>query len=221
MHAKNELTAHAHDRATNRILAAAPIETSADLCRDLILVSESAASLVMVSASAEATEKLGAALAGLLIAGSVVSLEGDLGAGKTLFTRGLAQGLHCRGAVASPTFTILMEHPAGDNGLALYHFDVYRLANSDEFIELGFDEYLDGDGVSVIEWGDLIRDILPDRTIRLIFSAIDDAREKRQIAICWPDDQGCLAELARLARPADRMAGQTAAGEEAGGDRPC
>lgn len=218
MHVTNEILLQDHDRAANSKPVAARIETDEDPCRDLILVSESAAYLVLVSASADATEKLGSALAGLLTAGSVVSLEGDLGAGKTLFTRGLAQGLHCRGAVASPTFTILMEHPAGASGLALYHFDVYRLANSDEFTELGFDEYLDGDGVSVIEWGDLIRDILPDRTIRLIFSTIDDAREKRQIAFCWPDDQGFLAELARQAV---RKTGQSAGGDESGGDRPC
>lgn len=201
MRLTKEFLENDHDRSTNGIPAA-----------------ERAADLVLVSASAEVTEKLGAALAGLLAAGSVISLEGDLGSGKTLFTRGLAHGLHCRSAVASPTFTILMEHPAGETGLALYHFDVYRLANSDEFTELGFDEYLDGDGVSVIEWGDLIRDILPDRTIRLIFSAVDDAREKRQISLYWPDDQGCLAELAHLA---NRIAGQTAGEDEAGGDRPC
>jgi tRNA threonylcarbamoyladenosine biosynthesis protein TsaE len=155
-------------------------------CQDLILVTESAAE----------TESLGAAMADLLSPGSVISLEGGLGAGKTLLTRGLASGLHCRGAVASPTFTILMEHPAGENGLPLYHFDVYRLLNSDEFIELGFDEYLDGTGVSVLEWGDLILDILPERTIRLSFSPVDDDRQSRMIRICWPDGQACLEDLA-------------------------
>lgn len=218
MHVTNDFLLQDHDRAMNGKPVATRIEPGEDPCRDLILVSDSADGLVLVSASAEATEKLGATVAGLLTAGSVVSLEGDLGAGKTLFTRGLAHGLHCRGAVASPTFTILMEHPAGETGLALYHFDVYRLANSDEFVELGFDEYLDGGGVSVIEWGDLIRDILPDRTIRLIFSTIDDAREKRQIAFCWPDDQGRLAELARQAV---RMAGHSAGTDKSGGDHPC
>lgn len=168
-------------------------------CQDLALVTE----------SADETEALGAAMAELLTAGSVISLEGDLGAGKTLFTRGLASGLHCRGAVASPTFTILMEHPAGGNGLPLYHFDVYRLLNSDEFIELGFDEYLDGAGVSVVEWGDLILDILPERTVRLRFTAVEDDRQSRNIQICWPGGQTCLAALAaRIGLPV--MDGQIA-----------
>ena len=190
MRLKHEKSADTLDRTDpDGAAATRAAETQAACCQDMILITESAA----------ATEKLGFQLAGLLVAGSVMSLEGDLGAGKTWFTRGLAAGLRCRGAVASPTFTIMMEHPAGDAGLPLYHFDVYRLLNSDEFMELGFDEYLDGEGVSVIEWGDMIQDILPTRTIRLKLEWVEHARQSRKITVCWPDGNACLAVLARLA----------------------
>ena len=191
----------------SRTAEAADIESGDWSCQDLILVTE----------SADETESLGAAVADLLSPGSVISLEGDLGAGKTLFTRGLASGLHCRGAVASPTFTILMEHPADNNGLPLYHFDVYRLQNSDEFIELGFDEYLDGTGVSVIEWGDLILDILPERTVHLRISAVEDDRQSRLIRICWPDGQACLDALSERFG----LLVKGAQGAEKAGERPC
>lgn len=139
--------------------------------------------IIVEATRPEDTENLGFLLAGLVYPGAVLSLSGDLGAGKTTLTRGFSKGLGCLGAVASPTFTLLMEHPAGANGLALYHFDVYRLDSSDAFYELGFDEYFDRDGVCIIEWGDRINDILPPQTIHLSLTRETSAESIRQITI--------------------------------------
>lgn len=137
----------------------------------------------------EDTEIVGQLLARLLTPGSTVSMTGDLGAGKTTLTRGLAAGLGCQGAVASPTFTLLMEHPAGERGIALYHFDTYRLETSDAFLEMGFDEYFDRSGICVIEWGDRIKNILPSDTIHLNLSRIDHSGTTRQIQISSFSDE--------------------------------
>ncbi|MEA4889678.1 MAG: tRNA (adenosine(37)-N6)-threonylcarbamoyltransferase complex ATPase subunit type 1 TsaE [Clostridiaceae bacterium] len=148
--------------------------------------------------SPEATGLLGRRLAGYLSADDVISLEGDMGAGKTAFTRGLAAGLHCRGTVASPTFTLLMEHPAGAGGLALYHFDTYRLSGAEEFCELGLQEYFTAGGVCVLEWGDLVADILPPLALVIRFSQIDFNRpQTRLITITWPAGEAKLAAVTR------------------------
>ena len=91
--------------------------------------------------------------------GQVICLNGDLGTGKTVFTKGVAEGLGIQEPVNSPTFTILSVYEEGR--IPLYHFDVYRIADPYEMDEIGFDEYVDGDGVCLIEWADLIREILP------------------------------------------------------------
>lgn len=95
--------------------------------------------------------------------GNVVALTGDLGAGKTCLTKGIALGLGIHEAITSPTFTIIHEY--GGGRLPLYHFDVYRLSGSEEMFELGYDEYFYGDGVCVVEWGDMIFDLLPEGTL--------------------------------------------------------
>ncbi len=102
------------------------------------------------------TMELAKRLAALLKPQDVITLEGDLGAGKTTFTKGLAEGLHIKKTVNSPTFTIIKEY---NGALPLYHMDVYRLEDSDE--DLGFDEYFEGDGVTVVEWAHLIEEQLP------------------------------------------------------------
>lgn len=112
---------------------------------------------VIQSASIEDTQKLANRLASLLAQGDVLLLEGDLGAGKTTFTKALAKGLEIKRNVNSPTFTIIKEYK--DGRLPLYHMDVYRLG--DEFEDLGFDEYFEGDGVTVVEWAHLIEEQLP------------------------------------------------------------
>jgi tRNA threonylcarbamoyladenosine biosynthesis protein TsaE len=114
----------------------------------------------IVTTSVEETRDLAHALGERVRPGDVIALIGDLGVGKTAFVQGLALGLGIPEAVpiSSPTFTIIAEHAEGR--IPLYHFDVYRLAGPDDFLSLGFDEYLDGDGVSVIEWADLVVGVL-------------------------------------------------------------
>lgn len=100
--------------------------------------------------------------------GDIITLDGDLGAGKTVFSKGIAKGLGVTDEVTSPTFIIMQTYSGGR--LPLYHFDVYRLEDSDELAETGAEEYLFGDGVSVIEWAEIIEDILPDSIIRVIIT---------------------------------------------------
>lgn len=111
-----------------------------------------------ISNSAEETKKTAADFAKTLKSGDVLCMYGDLGAGKTAFVQGLARGLGIGEPITSPTFTIVNEY-YGD--MPLYHFDVYRIADPDEMYEVGYEEYVYGDGVSVIEWAELIEDILP------------------------------------------------------------
>ena len=114
--------------------------------------------------------------------GSIYALTGDLGTGKTTFTQGFAEGLGIKGIVNSPTFTIVNEHEGGR--LPLYHFDVYRIGDVDEMIDVGFDDYIYGDGVSLIEWAELIEDILPEEAIRVtITKDLDKGFEYRQIRV--------------------------------------
>lgn len=157
-----------------------------------------------ISACPAATDRLGRQLAVLLPAGAVISLEGGMGAGKTALTRGLAAGLRCLGPVASPTYTLLMEHPAAAGGLALYHFDAYRLDGPDEFCELGLQEYFHAGGICVIEWGDLIAEILPRQALILRMSQPDEDKPlTRRIVLTWPEGRRQLAALtAALSEPA-------------------
>ena len=91
--------------------------------------------------------------------GDVFALNGDLGVGKTVFSKGMAKGLGIEDIIVSPTFTIVCEYNKGR--LPFYHFDVYRIEEPDEMLEVGFDEYIRGDGVSLIEWADNIKELLP------------------------------------------------------------
>ncbi|MED1469980.1 tRNA (adenosine(37)-N6)-threonylcarbamoyltransferase complex ATPase subunit type 1 TsaE [Bacillus salipaludis] len=120
------------------------------------------------------TLSFAAKLAEHLLPGDVITLEGDLGAGKTTFTKGLAQGLGVKRTVNSPTFTIIKEY-AGR--MPLYHMDVYRVG--DTFEDLGFDEYFEGDGVTVVEWAHLIEEQLPSE--RLTIFLYHEGQEKRKM----------------------------------------
>ena len=106
----------------------------------------------LITRSPEETEKLGAALAEKLLPGTVIAYQGDLGAGKTAFTRGLARGLGCRETVTSPTYTIVNEYLGGR--LPLFHFDMYRLTSSDDLWDIGWEDYLDRQGVCAVEWSE-------------------------------------------------------------------
>lgn len=148
------------------------------------------------SPSLKRTESLARKLASSLVAGDVLSLDGDLGAGKTAFTRGLAAGLGLESDVSSPTFTLLIEHDASRTGLALHHFDAYRLQGGEDFCELGLDEYFDREGVSVIEWGSRIRNVLPKRTLFIGFYRDDPKHPShRRIEFSWPQEPDRLQAL--------------------------
>ena len=123
---------------------------------------------VYESFSAKDTADIGREIAREAKPGEVYALVGDLGTGKTAFSGGFAKGLGITEPVTSPTFTIVMEYNEGR--LPLYHFDVYRLADESELDEIGFFEYIDGEGVSLIEWADLIRDLLPEGTVMICFA---------------------------------------------------
>ena len=110
----------------------------------------------------EETRRFGLDLAHELKAGDVVALMGDLGTGKTALTRYIAEGLGITARVNSPTFTIVKEYR--ESRLPLFHFDVYRVSDPDELFNIGADEYFYGDGVCVVEWGDLIEELLPEDT---------------------------------------------------------
>ena len=120
---------------------------------------------VYESNSPEETFELGKKLGEEAIPGMVVALSGDLGVGKTLFTQGVARGLGIDGPVNSPTFTILQVYENGR--IPFYHFDVYRIADPEEMDEIGFDDYVYGEGISLIEWAELIEEILPEDLIRI------------------------------------------------------
>ena len=114
-----------------------------------------------ISNSPAETKAIGRQLANDVEAGAVLALKGDLGSGKTLFTKGLVAGLGCSAAVTSPTFTIVHEYQGGR--LPVYHFDFFRLENRESATRLGLEDYFFGEGVSVIEWADRFPDLLPEQ----------------------------------------------------------
>ena len=124
----------------------------------------------------EDTAALGASIAEGLKPGAVIALTGDLGAGKTTLTKAVARALGVTETLTSPTFTIVQEYESGR--MPVYHFDVYRVHGEDDLFELGFDDYLHGKGVCLIEWADLIEDLLPEGAMRikLEYGAHEDER---------------------------------------------
>ena len=114
--------------------------------------------------------------------GQVFALDGDLGAGKTVMTRGIARGMGLNeDDVCSPTFTIVNEYDENKDGsraqVPLFHFDTYRLGGSDDFLDAGLDEYFDRDGVCVIEWSSVIDDLLPKDTVRITITGSGEMRK--------------------------------------------
>jgi len=126
------------------------------------------------------TETLGARLAQHLRAGDVLAYYGDLGAGKTAFTRGLAAGLGCTGRVTSPTFTIVNEY---DGPVPLFHFDMYRLSDSDELFDIGWEDYLSRDGICAVEWSERVADALPEDAVTVTIRRCEENDEWRRITV--------------------------------------
>jgi len=116
--------------------------------------------------SPEETFAFGKKIGEMAAPGQVYTLIGDLGAGKTVFTQGVAEGLGIREIVNSPTFTIVSVYDGGR--MPFYHFDVYRISDVSEMDEVGYEDYVYGEGVSLIEWGNLIEEILPEHYLRVV-----------------------------------------------------
>lgn len=131
-----------------------------------------------ITASPEETEALGKRFAETLLPGDVIAFYGDLGAGKTAFTRGIADGLGISDRVTSPTYTIVNEYLSGR--LPLFHFDLYRLSSSDDLFDIGWEDYLERGGVCAVEWSERAPDAL-EQAIRVDIRRIDD--QKRRITI--------------------------------------
>ena len=120
------------------------------------------------------TREIGFKLGKLLKPGSIVCLIGDLGAGKTTMTQSLAEALEVDDYITSPTFTIVNQY---EGKMPLHHFDVYRIGCSEEMYDIGFEEYINGDGVCIIEWANIIEDILPDEYLKIELNYKDMGRE--------------------------------------------
>ena len=134
----------------------------------------------MTTHSADETQALGARLAARLKPGDVLAYYGDLGAGKTALTRGIAQGLGVQDCVTSPTYTIVNEYLSGR--LPLFHFDMYRLSSSEELFDIGWEDYLARGGVCAVEWSENVDDALQD-AIRVSIEKDPDELDTRHITI--------------------------------------
>ena len=121
------------------------------------------------------TEAIGAALGKILPPGSVLAYRGDLGAGKTAFTRALARGLGCKEIVTSPTYTIVNEYLGGR--IPLFHFDMYRLRSSDDLFDIGWEDYLDRGGICAVEWSENVADAMEDAICITIEKLGEDSRQ--------------------------------------------
>ena len=128
-----------------------------------------------ITHSPEETEKIGAALGNALSAGAVIAYTGDLGAGKTAFTRGLAKGLGAKDMVTSPTYTIVNEYLGGR--LPLFHFDMYRLGSADELFDIGWEDYLERGGVCAVEWSENVSDAMDGALVITIEKTGEESRK--------------------------------------------
>ena len=140
-------------------------------------------------ASEKETEKLGEAIGRAAVPGMVIALIGDLGTGKTTLTKSIARWLGVTETVTSPTFNIIREYRSGR--IPLFHFDVYRIADPEEMYELGYEEYFYGDGVCVVEWADLIEELLPEDAV-IIRMNRGASEEEREYTIEGGNEDTCI-----------------------------
>ncbi|MFG6150400.1 tRNA (adenosine(37)-N6)-threonylcarbamoyltransferase complex ATPase subunit type 1 TsaE [Halobacillus sp. B23F22_1] len=146
--------------------------------------------MTWITYSEEDTKQFAEKLGELLQAGDVLTLEGDLGAGKTTFTKGLAKGLGVKRTVNSPTFTMIKEY---SGRIPFYHMDVYRLEDSDE--DLGFEEFFNGEGVTVVEWAQFIEDYLPEERLELTVEYVNETSRKISAAARSPHFEQVCKEM--------------------------
>ena len=141
--------------------------------------------MVYYTNSPEETEALGERLAQKLLPGTVIAFQGDLGAGKTAFTRGLARGLGAQDRVTSPTYTIVNEYLGGK--FPLFHFDMYRLGSSDELFDIGWEDYLERGGICAVEWSENVSDAMAGALIIRIEKTGENSR-----SIILEGGDGCV-----------------------------
>jgi len=158
---------------------------------------------VFVSGGEEETRELGRRLASLLRAGDVVLVVGELGTGKTCLAKGLARGLGVGEKVLSPTFTLLREYKGR---IPLYHLDAYRLEGPWDLFDLGIEEYLEGDGVLLVEWGDRARDFFPGGFLEIRLEFTDRDRERRITLL--PRGGDWMERIGRLSAGRDLVEGE-------------
>ena len=137
--------------------------------------------LRFVTGSPEETQAIAVRMAEGLRGGEVIAFTGGMGAGKTAFTRGLAQGLGCRARVTSPTFTIVNEYAGGR--LPLFHFDLYRLEGAGDLFDIGWDDYLDRGGVCAVEWSERAEEALPPETVRVTLRRCPEEEGWRSVTV--------------------------------------
>ncbi|MBI2873948.1 MAG: tRNA (adenosine(37)-N6)-threonylcarbamoyltransferase complex ATPase subunit type 1 TsaE [Firmicutes bacterium] len=133
----------------------------------------------VTSKSPEETERMGAALGRLLAPGDLVCLSGGLGAGKTCLARGIAAGLGIREGIRSPSYTLINEHRGGR--IPLYHMDFYRLADPVELEEIGLQDYLEGEGIVLMEWPEAAYQLLPGERLEITLEPVEDREASRRI----------------------------------------
>lgn len=134
--------------------------------------------MIFTSASEKETKELGSRMAASVGKGTVISLRGSLGAGKTVFAKGFAEGLGITEAIVSPTFTLVQEY---EGRMKMYHLDLYRLSGEDEFESMGGEDFLYSDGVTLIEWSEKIEDMLPDDTVFISITINEDLTRRIEI----------------------------------------
>jgi tRNA threonylcarbamoyladenosine biosynthesis protein TsaE len=160
-------------------------------------------SLAVTSRYPEETRILGAALAPMLLPGDVVSLSGDLGAGKTVFVQGLAAALGVTGRVTSPSFTIVHEY---EGRFPIIHIDVYRLDSFQEVIDLGFDELLDPEAIMLVEWGEAVAPLLPPRYLEIdIRRSVDPDRVTERDIVFGPRGDYWVGKLEGMRKTAEAL----------------
>jgi tRNA threonylcarbamoyladenosine biosynthesis protein TsaE len=173
-------------------------------------------SLAVTSTSPEDTRILGAALAPVLLPGDVISLSGDLGAGKTVFVQGLAAALSVKGRVTSPTFTIVHEY---HGRYRILHIDVYRLNSFQEVLDLGFEELLDPEAIMLVEWGEAVAPLLPQKHLEIdIRRSVDPNAVSHRDMVFRPRGEEWVRKLEDMRKAAEPLLNAASDGAS-GGER--
>lgn len=171
--------------------------------------------LRVTTTSPEETRIIGASLAPLLLPGDLVSLSGDLGAGKTVFVQGLATALGVTGRVTSPTFTIVHEY---EGRYPVIHLDIYRLQTFQELLDLGFEEFLDPKAIVMLEWGEAVEQILPRAHLRLDMRRVDGGPDDHRVLTFKPIGEDWIRKVMGMSDTAEALL-DAAAPEQSEGSR--